>query len=145
VPGVAEVGATAPAIDLPALSGRGRVTAGGGPGAPTLINFWASWCIPCRREFPMLSDVQRDYGPRGLRVVGVTFNDARGAARRFVRDERATWRMGFDADGGAARDYGVRAAPQTVLVASDGRITRRWFGAPTEPQLRTALDALLAA
>jgi cytochrome c biogenesis protein CcmG/thiol:disulfide interchange protein DsbE len=144
VPGVAEVGSPAPAIDLPALSGAGRVTAGGGaPGAPTLINFWASWCIPCRREFPLLRRVQATYAPQGLRVVGVTFKDSRGAAARFARDERATWRMGYDATGVAARAYGVRAAPQTILVAKDGRIVRRWFGAPTEAQLRAEIGSLL--
>ena len=143
-PGVAEVGAPAPAIDLPALAGPGRVrAAGGGPGAPTLLNFWASWCIPCRREFPELRRVRQTYGSQGLRVIGVTFKDARSPARRFARDERATWRMAFDATGVAARAYGVRAAPQTILIGADGRIVQRWFGAPTPAQLDAAIGALL--
>lgn len=145
VPGVAEVGDPAPAIDLPALTGPGRIrAAGGGPGAPTLINFWASWCIPCRREFPMLGRVDARYGPRGLRMVGVTFKDSRGPARRFAEDEDASWPMAHDASGVAARAYGVRAAPQTILVATDGRIAQRWYGAPTEAQLDAAVAALVA-
>jgi cytochrome c biogenesis protein CcmG/thiol:disulfide interchange protein DsbE len=145
VPGVAEVGAPAPAIDLPSLVGGARVrAAGGGPGAPTLINFWASWCIPCRREFPMLGRVNATYAPQGLRMVGVTFKDSAAPARRFAKAQSATWQLGYDANGAAAKAYGVRAAPQTVLVATDGRIVQRWFGAPTEAELDAAVAALVA-
>lgn len=145
VPGVAEVGDPAPAIDLPPLIGERRVrAAGGGPGAPTLINFWASWCIPCRREFPALSRLNETYAPQGLRMVGVTFKDAAGPARRFAKDQDASWDLGFDATGVAARAYGVRAAPQTVLVAPDGIIVKRWFGAPSEAALDAAIAALVA-
>lgn len=144
-PGVAEVGDPAPAIDLPSLVGRARVRAAGGrPGAPTLINFWASWCIPCRREFPMLGRVNATYAPQGLHMVGVTFKDSAGPARRFAEDQRATWSLGYDATGVAAKAYGVRAAPQTILVATDGRIVRRWYGAPTAAELDAAVAALVA-
>jgi len=142
-PGIAEVGDGAPAIDLPALDGGGRVRAGGGPGRPTLLNFWASWCIPCREEFPVLGRLDDRYGPDGLRVLGVTFRDAPADARRFVARENAGWEMAHDAEGRAARAYGVRAAPQTVLIAADGSIVRRWYGRPSEDALDAAVAGLL--
>ncbi|MFM7617738.1 MAG: TlpA family protein disulfide reductase [Actinomycetes bacterium] len=145
VPGVAEVGDPAPAIDLPALDGADRIRVGGGaPGAPTLLNFWASWCIPCRREFPVLDRIDGRYGPAGLRVVGVTFRDTRADARRFARREDAGWELAHDADGVAARDYGIRAAPQTVLIDRSGTIVRRWYGAPSAAALTAAAAALVA-
>jgi cytochrome c biogenesis protein CcmG/thiol:disulfide interchange protein DsbE len=143
-PGVAEVGAAAPGIDLPTLTGAGRVRVGDGPGRPTLLNFWASWCIPCREEFPVLGRLDDRYGPDGLRVVGVTFRDSRADARRFVTREDAGWEMAHDADGVAARAYGVRAAPQTVLIAPDGSIVRRWYGRPSEAALEAAVAGLLS-
>jgi len=143
-PGVAEVGDPAPAIDLPGLDGRDRVRVGGGrPGPPALVNFWASWCIPCRREFPVLRRIDERSGASGLRVIGVTFRDTRGEARRFVRSERARWEMAFDARGVAARAYGVRAAPQTVLIAADGTIVRRWYGEPPAAALEAAVAEVL--
>lgn len=91
----------------------------------------------------MLGRIDDTYGPQGLQVVGVTFKDSAGEARRFARDEDATWDLGYDATGAAAKAYGVRAAPQTVLVATDGRIVRRWFGAPSEATLTAAVAALV--
>lgn len=143
-PGVAPVGSLAPTIDLPALRRPGRVRIGDGPGAPVLLNFWASWCIPCREEFPALRRVERIYGGRGLRVVGVTFRDSRADAVRFATAERATWTLAYDGSGTAAQAYGVRAAPQTVLIDRRGVIVERWYGRPSASRVDAAARRLLA-
>lgn len=143
-PGVAPVGSLAPEIDLPALRRPGRVRVADAPGDPVLLNFWASWCIPCREEFPALRRIERTYGTRGLRVVGVTFRDSRADAVRFATAERATWELAYDASGAAATDYGVRAAPQTVLIDRRGVIVQRWYGRPSASKLDEAARSLLA-
>ncbi|MFM7271169.1 MAG: TlpA family protein disulfide reductase [Actinomycetes bacterium] len=144
-PGVASVGSLAPTIDLPALRRPGRVRVADAPGAPVLLNFWASWCIPCREEFPALRRIERTFGRRGLRVVGVTFDDRRADAIRFATAERATWELAYDAEGEAARDYGVRAAPQTILIDRRGVIIERWYGRPSSDRFDAAARRLLAA
>lgn len=144
-PGVAPVGSLAPSIDLPALRRRGRVQVADAAGAPVLLNFWASWCIPCREEFPALRRIERTFGPRGLRVVGVTFRDRRTDAIRFATAERATWELAYDATGRAATAYGVRAAPQTVLIDRRGVIVERWYGRPSAARLDAAARRLLAS
>jgi cytochrome c biogenesis protein CcmG/thiol:disulfide interchange protein DsbE len=95
-------------------------------GHPVLVNFWASWCIPCRDEFPLLRRAAADHPE--LRVVGVTFQDAAGPARQFVADAHATWPSILDTRDRVAGVWSVRAPPVTVLVGSDGVVLARHTG-----------------
>jgi cytochrome c biogenesis protein CcmG/thiol:disulfide interchange protein DsbE len=109
------------------------------PGRPTLVNFWAFWCQPCRDEAPALAAAQRRYGDR-LDLIGVDLWDAEADARAFAVQLGVTYPLGVDADGSAAVDYGVRGIPESFLIDRDGRLVRRWIG----PLAESDLPALLA-
>ncbi len=138
------VGRPAPAFAVRTLAGD---TVRSGPGQPlTLVNLWATWCIPCRREFPTLERLQRDYGPRGLRVVAVSVDQGRGAAvADFARVRRVTFTIGLDPSGRTQRLFQAVGLPESYLIGTDGRLLFRKIGAvpPDAAALRALLDSLL--
>jgi len=123
-PGVAEPGDVAPDFSAAGLDG-GSVRLAEFRGQPVILNFWASWCNPCRREFPLLRDVHES---DGVVVVGVVINDIPSDAAAFVDEFGATWPQALDDDGKIARAYGVRAPPQTLFIGPDGVIRDRMYG-----------------
>lgn len=134
--GRAVVGRPAPEITGRALDGT-AVSLRAVRGHPVLVNFWASWCIPCRDEFPLLRAALGVHP--ALRVVGVAFQDAAGPARRFMTEARATWPSIVDRRDHYATAWAVRAPPVTVLVDAAGVVRARHVG-----QLRPGdVDAML--
>ncbi len=133
---------TKPAPALPAHVLHGpKVSVASLRGQPALINFWASWCEPCRQEAPGLERLSRKL--RGsARLVGVDFNDDSTAnADDFIREHRLTYPIVRDADGIAAGHYGVSGLPTTFVLDADGRIVRTLRGPQTAAMLREALSA----
>jgi cytochrome c biogenesis protein CcmG/thiol:disulfide interchange protein DsbE len=143
VAGVAEVGSLAPDFVLPALDGGGEVRLAEFRGQPAIVNFWASWCNPCREEFPLLKKALRDHRGKGLAVIGVTYQDIPDDSRDFVEKMAATWPQGIDDGGAVAEAFGVRAIPQTFFVAPDGTIVARVFGITSQDKLDEPLRKLL--
>jgi peroxiredoxin len=144
VEGVAEVGDAAPDFELPALDGDGTVRLSDFRGRPVVLNFWASWCNPCREEFPLLREARRRHRDDDLEVIGVTYEDIPSDSRRFARSMRATWPNGIDERGTVGKQaYGVRALPQTFFIDRDGKIVDRVFGITTEEALEEPLRTLL--
>jgi cytochrome c biogenesis protein CcmG/thiol:disulfide interchange protein DsbE len=141
-PGVASVGDRAPGFSLRALDGR-TVHLDDFGGRPLIVNFWASWCLPCREDFPALAAARRRHRNDDLAVVGVLFRDIPSDARAFAREQGADWPMLDDPDRATATDYGVRAVPTTLFVDRGGVIRARYFGAPTTAQLDDALATIL--
>jgi cytochrome c biogenesis protein CcmG, thiol:disulfide interchange protein DsbE len=126
------------AADLTAL--RGRVV---------VVNFWASWCRPCRDEMPALEQVSRAYADAGkpVTVVGVDASDVRSAANAFLTEVGVTYPTVYDRDGlsgGVATSWSVTALPQTWFVARDGSRAGRLARAVTAAELRARVDELLA-
>lgn len=76
-------------------------------------------------------------------MVGITFKDTRREALQFADSEGANWELGFDSRGTVAKDYGVRAAPQTFLIDKLGVIIRRWYGRPNSNELKLAVEELV--
>jgi len=138
-----DIGSTAPDFQLPALDGDGDVRLADFRGRPVIVNFWASWCNPCRKEFPLLQQALRDHRADRLAVVGVTYQDIPGDSRDFVKKQHATWPQGVDDNGEVAAAYGVRAIPQSFFVRPDGTIAARAFGTTTEAALADPLSKLL--
>jgi cytochrome c biogenesis protein CcmG, thiol:disulfide interchange protein DsbE len=132
--GIAVPGTKAPSFDLPRLRGSGRVKLADYLGKPLIVNFWASYCIPCRKEFPLFAQMQKQYRAQGLQIVGITYRDLPEDARRFAEQHHATWSLAPGGDGDpVGRAYGVRANPQTFFINRDGTIVSRFYGgAPTQ-------------
>ncbi len=129
------VGHAAPSFTLPALAaGEPDVSLGAFRGRPLVINVWASWCVPCRREMP---DFQAAHVLLGERVafVGIDHQDARSSAIAFAHETGVTYPSGFDPQGAVAADYGLVGLPTTILVASDGRVVAEVKGALTREKL----------
>ncbi|HYF60480.1 MAG TPA: TlpA disulfide reductase family protein [Burkholderiaceae bacterium] len=109
-----------PAIEL--ATDDGALALAAQRGKVVLLDFWASWCAPCRRSFPWMNALHERYGPQGLVVLAVNV-DARGAdARRFLAETPASFRVAWDPAGEAARRFAIRAMPSSVLVGADGRV-----------------------
>ncbi|ETX30652.1 thiol:disulfide interchange protein [Roseivivax isoporae LMG 25204] len=120
------VGQPAPAITPEALTGYPPVGQEMlASGEVTLVNFWASWCPPCRAEHPKLLE----YAGDGIRIVGVNFKDQSNAALTYLRDESNPFAaVAFDPQGRTAIDWGVTAPPETFIVDGDGTVLFRFQG-----------------
>jgi thiol-disulfide isomerase/thioredoxin len=103
----------------------------GGTGEPlTLVNVWATWCAPCRAEFPEMERLHQDYAARGLRVLAVSIDDGgNDAVQRFVHDQGATFTIGRDPQGQVQRAFQTIGVPESFLISSDGTLLWRHFGA----------------
>jgi cytochrome c biogenesis protein CcmG, thiol:disulfide interchange protein DsbE len=138
------IGQPAPQTPLPPLAGLERE---GEPvpgldgamfkGAVAVLNVWASWCVPCRDEAPLLMKLAAD---RRIRVVGITYKDQPDNARRFLgRFGNPFAANGVDANGRAAIEWGVYGVPETFVIGRDGRIAYKLVGPITPENLEKAL------
>ncbi len=115
-------GHEAPGISGTALDGS-TVSLAALKGHPVVVNFWASWCVPCRDEFPVFRDKLAALGPTdGLQVVGVLYKDEADLAKSFVTDFGATWPTVVDTSGTIADAYRITAPPQTFFIDKNGVI-----------------------
>jgi cytochrome c biogenesis protein CcmG/thiol:disulfide interchange protein DsbE len=108
-----------------------------------LVNFWASWCIPCQEEAPVLAAAWRAHQARGVVFLGVNIQDSEPAAREFLRAFGITYPNGPDPGGRIAIDYGVYGIPETFFITGDGRIAYKHVGAITGGTLEARLGAAL--
>jgi len=137
-PGIAEPGDPAPDFRAETLTG-GEVGLADFVGRPLVLNFWASWCEPCRREFPWLRSLAHG---DDVAVLGVTFDDIASDSRRFAEDFDADWPLAMDPTGEIARMFGVRAIPQTIFVDRNGTIRSRVYGLASKVALDRHVDEL---
>jgi cytochrome c-type biogenesis protein CcmF len=114
-------------------------------GQVVVINFWASWCPPCRDELPDLQTVWQEYQDRGVTLIGVSFQDDNVAARQMAAEFGLTYPMGFDVDDRMSTSYGITGVPETFVIDAEGRVAYVHVGPVTAEQLRSELDALLPA
>jgi cytochrome c biogenesis protein CcmG/thiol:disulfide interchange protein DsbE len=146
------IGKPVPAITLGPLEGlnEGGRQVGGFSGADlaagqvSVVNFWASWCVPCVQEHPVLVALKER---AGVRIYGVNYKDQAAAARRFLgRYGNPFWAVGVDGDGRAAIEWGVYGMPETFVVDGKGRIAYKHVGPITAEALETRiLPAIRAA
>lgn len=141
-PGVVEVGSPVPDFTLPGLSG-GAVRLSALRGRPVVLNVWASWCNPCRREFPLLRDARAKYRRDRLAVVGVSFRDIAFDARAFAEAQHADWPLARDPGGIFAAAYAVNRVPQTFFIDPEGVLVSRVFGITSAADLDAEIRAVL--
>jgi cytochrome c biogenesis protein CcmG/thiol:disulfide interchange protein DsbE len=136
----AAVGKVAPDFTLPGLDG-GTVSLADYRGEPVVLNFWASWCHPCRQEFPMFRAALASKSGK-YQMIGVSTGDLRGDAKHFANAQHADWPNGFDADSSVARGYGVDPLPQTFFIRPDGTIASHVVRGLTRAELYQQLAEL---
>jgi cytochrome c biogenesis protein CcmG, thiol:disulfide interchange protein DsbE len=139
-----EPGSAAPEI---ALAGApGRVSLAALRGKVVYVDFWASWCGPCRQSFPWMNALQAKYGARGLQIVGVNVDAKRADADRFLAEVPATFAIGFDTQGDTPRRYAIKGMPTSVLIGADGKVLQVHNGFRDEDRkaLEAAIDGALA-
>jgi cytochrome c biogenesis protein CcmG/thiol:disulfide interchange protein DsbE len=140
------IGRPAPQTALPALEGlvnNGAPVPGLDPadfkGNVSVVNVWASWCVPCHEEAPLLTELARD---KRLQVIGIDYKDAPDNARRFLgRYGNPFGIVGVDGNGRAAIEWGVYGVPETFVVGRDGTILYKLVGPVTPDNIDTVLKA----
>ncbi len=136
----------APAFTLPRLNGVGELSLDSYRGKVVLLNFWASWCIPCKDETPLLQRAWRRWQGRGVVFIGVNAKDFRGDARAFMRRFRVTYPNVYDGKGSTLGRYGVTAFPETYFLDAKGRVVYRIAGEVVDAaELDAGLERALAS
>ena len=138
------IGRPAPAVDLPPVAGLERdgkaipgISAAEFRGNVTVVNVWASWCIPCHDEAPLLNTLAAD---SRIRLIGINYKDQPDNARRFLgRHGNPFAAAGADGNGRASMEWGVYGVPETFLVGRDGNIAYKLVGPITEANLDRVL------
>lgn len=142
-PDVRGSNAVAPLFSLPGTSGV--VSLDQFRGQLVYLDFWASWCGPCKRSFPFMNAIQRKYADRGLRVVAVNVDQSTDDARQFLRAVPADFTVAFDPLGVTPGLYKIKGMPSSVLIGRDGNILsfHQGFKPADEGKLeRAIIDAL---
>jgi cytochrome c biogenesis protein CcmG/thiol:disulfide interchange protein DsbE len=114
-------------------------------GKVVLVDFWASWCAPCRQEAPVLRQVYQEYADQPVEFVGVNIWDRREDAFQYTDTFDIPYPNGVDESGSIAIDYGVRGIPEKFFIDSTGVVRRKYVGPMQAENLRAALDELLPA
>ena len=125
------VGHDAAAFTLVALDGAKPVTLADYAGQPVVINFFASWCTPCRAEHPVLMDL----AAQGVTIIGINYKDKPEAARAFIEQLGNPFvTIGEDANGRTGIDYGITGVPETFVIGADGKVLANW-ASPLDPSI----------
>jgi cytochrome c biogenesis protein CcmG/thiol:disulfide interchange protein DsbE len=140
--GVARIGDPAPGFVLNDLDGN-PVRLADLRGRPVIVNFWASWCIPCVEEFPVLAKAAKAHQGEGLAVVGIVYRDQSDPAREFMDRMAATWPALMDPGDTVASRFGVIGAPDTFFIDRDGTLVSRQIGQLTAADMQRGLARIL--
>ena len=126
------------------LIGGGTIRLSDLRGKVVMVDFWASWCPPCRVEAPALRSVYQKFQGQPVEFVGVAIWDNIGDTELFLQEHEVNYPNGFDAPGVIAIDYGVRGIPEKFFIGRDGVVAKKFSGPLTEASLRDTINELLA-
>ena len=138
-------GSAAPPFTLPDAAGE-AVSLAPLRGRVVYVDFWASWCTPCRRSFPWMNALQARYGKDGLAIVGINVDKRREDAERFLRDTPASFTVVYDAKGATPAAYDVKGMPSAYLVDRKGNVVavEEGFHDERRDDVEAQIRALLA-
>jgi len=141
-----DVGAPAPALSLPTASGE-TVALDALKGKVVYVDFWASWCAPCRKSFPWMAEMQKKYGPAGFTVVAVNVDKKRPDAEKFLQATLAQFTVVYDPAGAAPAAWNVKAMPTSFLIDAKGNVAFVESGFKDEAvqDVENRIKALVAA
>lgn len=136
------VGAPVPGFELTAFDGS-PLRLEEYQGQVVVVNFFASWCTPCRQEAPAFQQAWDDYREQGVQFVGIAYKDAAAKAQAFLDEYGLTYPSAVDPGSRVARAYGVTGVPETYIIDPQGNLVRHYLGAVTEVDLRNDVELLL--
>ena len=139
-----KVGAMAPAFTLSRLEGTGKVSLASYRGKPVVLNFWASWCEPCKSEAAVLERDWTTYRNRGVVFLGVDYHDLAADARKFVNAHALTFTMLKDGSGKVTGSYGISQVPETYVLNRQGRVVAHLAGPITSREFSGEFRSALA-
>ena len=146
--GAQRLGQQAPAFTLKNIESGEVVELSDLRGTPLVINFWASWCTPCRVEMPHFVDAFHNYSSDEVTFIGIHTMEPEEDARKFIEAFEIPTKEGFlilsDETGTSTIDYGVSGIPSTFFVDSAGFVKKRWIGGISKENLQLHIDALIA-
>jgi len=137
------LGHRVPTIELPRVDGPGELSLRDLEGEVLVVNFWASWCVPCRDEHAALQRSAARYGAQGVRVIGVVYQDDLDSVRDFLTENGGGYEVVRDPGSRAAIDFGLFGVPETFFVGPDGRIAAKVSGPVDDEVLTTTITRLL--
>ncbi len=140
-----DAGQPAPALEVSGVSGP--VGLSKLKGKVVYLDFWASWCGPCKQSFPWMNEMQAKYGARGLQILAVNIDAKRADADQFLAAVPASFQIGFDQAGESPKRFEVKGMPSSVLIGPDGKVIKvhNGFRAEERKELEVAIVAALAA
>ena len=138
----ARLGGPAPDFNLPTADG-GTVRLADLKGKPVLINFWATWCQPCREEMPAMQELYEQYRDRGLMILAVDMEEDLRPVRRWIDQGGYTFTFLLDSEGEQVKRYNINASPTSYFVGRDGVIRDLKLGALSRTEMQTKIEKLL--
>ena len=136
------VGKKAPSFVAPKVGGQ-LVSLENYKNKPLVLNFWASWCPPCRDETPGMERIWRKYEDQGVVILGINVQDGEKEAERYISEFGVTFSNALDLDGSITVDYGVTGLPVTFFIDNDSVVAGRWVGSISEDRLDNWVSNLI--
>ena len=137
-----QVGYPVPGFTFTALDGS-TMNLGAHDGEVVVVNFFASWCDPCRQEAAALEETWRAYQDQGVQFYGIAYKDADSKAQAFLEEFDVTYPSTVDTSNRSAREYGVTGVPETFVVGRDGLLVHHFLGPTTQDQLSMEIERAL--
>jgi cytochrome c biogenesis protein CcmG/thiol:disulfide interchange protein DsbE len=134
----------APNFTLSRLDGQGEASLSDYKGKVVILNFWASWCDPCKDEAPLLQELSKEYADRDVVVVGVDSQDTTGDAKEFAERYGLDYPLVHASGSSVYNEWGLTGFPETFLISGDGRVVHHFPGPVDGQDVKSILDPILA-